>query len=794
MLDFIIPDQLAMVTLAVAYLLCICTCFMCITHRLAFKDYTRKKQLGIVVIYGISFWVVHPLILLSERTVTLTETTILLMVLTVPLTCAALWVALAMGAKIEISSIQFLLGSFIIGTLIFTLDVTLYMLTFADTLDINGLILTYSYLLVGCIAGAVLRFLLILNNETELDEIKKWHFAGAVTIGIALASIPNVIKASLTVGKELTNLTLTFDSIFFALLINIVALIVLILVPDLLGDNQRKKTKLALLTNRAEYHSLFFNHPDAVFAIDQEERFIRMNETARQTLNQTEATLPPSLALKDVLKSRTYVKVKSYLKQAFDGIGSEFHLYTADDRYFQVTLLPLEFEGQTAAYAILKDQTDPKKYQEQIQHFAFHDDLTGLKNRRGFFVELEEINHPFSIVMIDFDHFKRINDIYGHDYGDLLLKELARRMKHRFLRPFSIARIGGDEFAMIYSGEDEEALVNACRKFLDDFSEPIQVGGRLCYMTPSIGFAHSIADEKPAAIVSYADYAMFQSKNNGRNQIQLFKPEMKERLERKKVLEKGLPHAILNDELFLVYQPILNTVSARIEAVEALVRWEHPKLGLISPGEFIPTAEDIGEIAHLEEWVVTTACEEVKKWNESLAEPVRLSVNLSMKHIEQTDIHLFVKDRLTQTGFSPEWMTIELTETTLMRREKETVKSIEKLKEMGVAVYLDDFGTGYSSLNYIMRLPLDGVKLDRLFLQKMKQDNEHYTLVHSLITMKHKLGLEVVAEGVETKDHLHMLEKMGCEKIQGYYIAKPLHHQVCLNMVKSGILPAAEIV
>ncbi|WP_026688513.1 putative bifunctional diguanylate cyclase/phosphodiesterase [Alteribacter aurantiacus] len=780
-----ILNQIAVSFLATAYLLCIWTCFMCIKHRLAFKDYTKKKQLAIVTKYGVTFWIVHPLTLLSEGTVSLSGTAVLLMIMTIPLTCSALWVALAMGAKVEISSAQFLIGSAMIGTLIYVLDVSLYALAFIDTLDANGLILIYSYLLVCCIAGAVLRFLLILNNETEQDEIRRWHIVGAITIGVALTSIPNVIKASLTAGQELTNFTLSFDSIFFSLLVNIVALIVLILVPDLFGDNQRKKTKLDLLTNRAEYHSLFFNHPDAVFALDKQERFIRMNEKAKETIRHTGLTSDSPLLLKDVLTSRTYVQVTKYLKQAFGGKGSEFHLYTADDRYFQVTLLPLKAESQTAAYAILKDQTESKKSQEQIQHFAYHDDLTGLRNRRGFFDELDKVEEPFSIIMIDFDHFKRINDIYGHEYGDLLLKELARRMRNRFKKGFSIARIGGDEFALIYQGHDHNLMFEKCREFLQDFFEPIHVGGRLCYMTPSMGVAHAITGEERSTIVNYADYAMFKSKNNGRNQIQIFKPEMRDQLERKKILEQDLPHAILNNELFLVYQPILNTKSNDFCAVETLVRWNHPKIGLISPAEFIPIAEDIGEIAHLEEWVMDTGCREVAKWNGKLHEPVMLSVNISMKHMEQTDIHNFVKERIERADFDPELLIIELTETTLMRRQKETGQSIEKLKDMGVTVYLDDFGTGYSSLNYLNSLPLDGVKLDRLFLRKMEQANEHYTLVDSLISMKRKLGLVVVAEGVETKEHLLMLQRMGCEKIQGYYISKPLVKEKCFHLLQS---------
>ncbi|TMW70138.1 sensor domain-containing protein [Alteribacter natronophilus] len=790
MIQFDIPNTTAALLLFSAYIICVLTCFYCIKHRMSFRSYPRKKKVRITVFYGTMFWLVHPLILMSEGSIYVSGMTAAIVVLTVPFTWAALWIALSVASKNEVATLHFLVGTFLMGTMIFTLDSVLYSLSFSETLSVNWLILGYSFFMVLCISGAVLRFLLILNDETEEMEKRRWQIAGAVSIGVALSSIPHMIKASLTAGYTLTNFSFSLESIFFSLFINLLALIVLILVPDLFGDTQRKKTKMALLTNRAEYHSLFFNHPDAVFAIDHNERFIRMNETAKRTINRFSGNVS-DICLQDVVTGPTYEKVKIYLSRAFEGRGSEFDLDLTGDRFFKVIILPLKMGNRTGAYAIVKDQTDSKKHETRIQHFAYHDDLTGLKNRRGFFQTLEQQNHPFSVVMIDFDHFKRINDVYGHDYGDLLLKELARRMNHRFGEFHEIARLGGDEFALLCRGDDRDALFEACTVFLRDFEEPIHIGGRLCYMTPSIGVAHSIDGERNNTVVSLADYAMFEAKNTGRNQLKVFEPSMKEDMERKKILEQDLPHAILNDELYIVYQPIWNVSDSRVGTVEALVRWQHPQLGAISPAEFIPVAEDLGEIAHLEEFVVTTACREVLNWNRSFEKPVCLSVNISMKHIEQTDIHQFITGRLNATGFPPECLTIELTETTLMQREGNTVEAVERLKSMGVTVHLDDFGSGYSSLNYLMQLPLNGVKLDRLFLQKMKKDNEHYTLVQSLISLKQKLGLDVVAEGVETEDHLRMLEEMGCQNIQGYYIARPLKGADCMTLLRGQTEEAA---
>lgn len=425
-----------------------------------------------------------------------------------------------------------------------------------------------------------------------------------------------------------------------------------------------------------------------------------------------------------------------------------------------------------------------ERMQDELSYAAFHDELTRLKNRGYFMGRIQAALNgngdghvgAATVLYLDLDRFKYVNDGMGHHAGDILLKSVAERLKACIDPDAVIARIGGDEFAILLTGADHEAqAIETARRVTRALSVPTEIDGQPLFTSCSIGIAsldaqHSIAED----LIRDADVAMYAAKNKGRGSWAVFDLSMRQASINMLVMQNALKHAIARDEFYLVYQPIFSIASEAVVGVEALVRWRHPTLGNISPDVFISVAEDIGVAGDLGRWVMRNACREVKGWNSGTQGKIKLNVNVSGVELNRRDFAAQVADIVQETGFDAHSLQIEITESVFLHEPEMVAETLEELRAQGIRVALDDFGTGYSSLGYIDRYPIDSIKIDRSFVTRMMKHERSVAIVKSILSLGQALDLAIVAEGVETVGQLEQLRKLGCPYAQGFLLSPPV--------------------
>lgn len=456
--------------------------------------------------------------------------------------------------------------------------------------------------------------------------------------------------------------------------------------------------------------------------------------------------------------------------------------FTADIRLSQVTGATTE---DPAHYIwMLIDISERKQLEERMRHIAQHDALTGLPNRLALLVRLAQLlpesrRHQWkiAIMFIDLDRFKIINDTLGHQIGDELLREVACRLSNAIRETDYVARLGGDEFVIILPGinapADAAAIAN---KIIWKLSTSINADGHELHTSPSIGIS-IFPDDGPDAdtIMRNADMAMYQAKAAGRNNYQFFTDEMNQATANRLDLEHKLRHALNRNEFSLCYQPQFAADGSRPTGVEALIRWHHPTDGLIPPDRFIPIAEETELIVGIGEWVLRNACREMKSWQDKGLSPIRIAVNVSTRQLRRRDFCNTVAGALAESGLPAEYLELEITESSVMENPEESIEILQQIQRMGVTLAIDDFGTGYSSLAYLKRFPIDHLKIDRSFVTDIETDLNDRAIALGTIALAHSLGLNVIAEGVETSDQLELLRSNGCDEVQGYFFSKPLN-------------------
>ena len=436
----------------------------------------------------------------------------------------------------------------------------------------------------------------------------------------------------------------------------------------------------------------------------------------------------------------------------------------------------LETDIATKTYEI-------KKQKEVLYVQAHHDALTGLPNRVLFNDRLghgieQAKRHKTKIALffIDLDHFKQINDSLGHPIGDRVLIAVTERLKAKIRKEDTLARLGGDEFTIIIEDLKEIQDVSLlAQKILDVLMQPIHIEGHTLYISCSIGISLYPQDDIDANnLIKYADAAMYKAKEEGRNNFQFYSSEMTELALERVVMETNLRQALKKEEFILYYQSQVDANSGKLTGIEALIRWQHPALGLVSPMKFIALAEETGLIVEIDRWVMKTAMKQVTKWYQEGLEPGVLAINLSMRELRSNDFIEILQENMADIGFKPEWLELEVTEGQVMINPEETIIKLEQISNMGIKIVIDDFGTGYSSLAYLKRLPVDKLKIDQSFVKGLPDDKEDVAIVKAIIALSKSLGLEFVAEGVETDAQKEFLVKCGCENQQGYYYCKPM--------------------
>ncbi len=441
-------------------------------------------------------------------------------------------------------------------------------------------------------------------------------------------------------------------------------------------------------------------------------------------------------------------------------------------------------DGSFQGYrGVSRDITTTALAELKVQELARIDSLTGLPNRNMFLAEIERAiartrRHglPFAVCFIDLDRFKSINDTLGHAAGDQLLREMAGRLRGVLRTTDLVARLGGDEFVVLLEGKAGVADLGVIgNKMLAALSEPLTLGPALVQLSGSIGISCHPADGDDAAtLLRNADAAMYQAKSRGKNNVQIYTSQLAEEASRAFELESQLRLALAREELLLHFQPKIDLASGRLCSVEALLRWNHPLRGAVSPGDFIPLAEERGLIVPIGRWVVQAACRQIRSWRDAGFTPVPVAVNLSARQFASDTLVADIEDALTRYDVSPSELEFELTESALMAEPDRAAEVLERLGRMGIGIAIDDFGTGYSSLSYLKRFRARQVKIDRSFIHGLPGDRDDVAITQAVIAMAHSLGLGVVAEGVETSDQLETLRAMGCDQAQGFLLGRPM--------------------
>lgn len=474
---------------------------------------------------------------------------------------------------------------------------------------------------------------------------------------------------------------------------------------------------------------------------------------------------------------------KSY-EQAFEG-NTITYSYPLKNRYLLSTISPIYENGKIVELiGCCNDITELNKAQNEMKFMAFHDTLTNLPNRRKFNRDITYfINHSqqktrLALFFINLNRFKHVNDSLGHQVGDRLLKAVTKRLLTTIRGNEKLYRFTGDQFIITHIDMDENVLLeHLAKSFLSVFDKPFQVDEALSlYSTGSIGVSvYPDHGQDAETLLKNAEVAMNAAKTQKINTYCEYQPHMNRHFDEYLLIENYLPVALKNDEFDLHFQPKLDLKTNSINGMEALLRWNHPILGNVPPGTFIPIAEDAGLIIQLDEWVLKKACLQIKKWNnDGLQHPLRVAVNISPHHFGHPNFAEMVKKVITETNIDPEWLELEITESAFMENTAECVECIKRLRETGVSVSIDDFGTGYSSLTYLRNFPINHLKIDQSFIKEMIRNSQDIAIVKAIIYLAHELKVKVVAEGVEEKESLECLRLLGCDEIQGYYVGRPV--------------------
>ncbi len=543
------------------------------------------------------------------------------------------------------------------------------------------------------------------------------------------------------------------------------------------------------------FHRLADNAIIGIYIL-QDERFVFANPKMADMFGRTRDWFAHRARLEDVIAPQDLAEARAQIARRLTGQETAV-VYEARGQHESGRTLWLEIhgasmtlQGRTAMIGAMLDIT-PRKALEQaretqyitrLRHQATHDGLTGLSNRERLLDRMAlateaaaQSGRLAAVLLLDLHQFKVVNDSLGHAAGDVLLQTVAQRLQGAVRATDTVARLGGDEFVILLQGlrsADEAAAV--ARKVFDALAAPVKVDGRHIHVGASMGIAlfpqHGTLDE----LLKHADLAMYQAKREGRDTFRFYKHEMGVASQRRLTLETELRRALDHGGLSLAYQPKIDLQSQRMVGAEALLRWKHPQLGNISPCEIVTLAEETGLIHPLGEWVMHTACAQLRHWQDEGRAPFTLSVNVSAKQFVGHDLVATVKRVIEATGINPRLLDLELTETVLMEHVRATEPVMQQLKDLGVTLSLDDFGTGYSSLNYLRQLPVDTVKLDRTFLSQLTLSATARTLTASIVHLAHDLGMSLVAEGVETPEQLEFLQLQGCDMGQGYLWSPPV--------------------
>lgn len=490
------------------------------------------------------------------------------------------------------------------------------------------------------------------------------------------------------------------------------------------------------------------------------------------------------------------------MRQPFDrsmGEGRELcgrHKLGHDFRV-EISLTPITSDEKSYVIASVVDITTRVENERRINQLINFDPLTGLPNRNLLNDRVSQAikgaargQMHVAILFLDLDHFKNVNDTLGHTVGDALLVDVGKRLKASVRENDTVARMGGDEFVLVLSSADASAAAAVSEKLLETLSQPYKIGIYSLTATPSIGIAMYPEDGTDfGELYKHADTAMYQAKQDGRNGYRFFTPEMQAHTARMLILEGAMRQALELEQFYLHYQPQLSSDGKKVVGVEALLRWQHPEFGLISPAEFIPLAESNGQIIPIGNWVLRTAVYQLRAWLDDGLPPMVMAVNLSAVQFRHQNLPTLVTETLTEANLAPEYLELELTEGVTMSNPQSAIAIMDDLHSRGVRMSIDDFGTGYSSLSYLKKFKVYKLKIDQSFVRDIATDADDRAIVSAIVQMAHSVGFVTIAEGVETPAQQQFLVEQGCDEVQGYLFSKPLCPEKAAAFIKATIEP-----
>nr|WP_275580272.1 EAL domain-containing protein [Metabacillus crassostreae] len=530
------------------------------------------------------------------------------------------------------------------------------------------------------------------------------------------------------------------------------------------------------------YKSLVDHNMDAVFSINLSSEILTVNPSVLRLLNSNQNAIEGN-SIFDLFEAQDVKPLRNAFHQTIDGNsveGEAILLYKNKKLNVHYKTVPIIINGKVnGIFFILRDITEKTKQSEMIEHMAYHDPLTGLLNRSALKSDLKHIlqfnnKQSVAVMYIDLDRFKMLNDILGHNSGDLLLIEVSKRLSDLVGPLYSVYRHGGDEFIIVLPDTDRKKAKLVADQLIQKFKEPFYLDEILYFISLSIGISMFPEDcNDDDSLITKADKALFVVKQRNRAQYLFYDNEMDKNTNELLEIETGLRRAIEHEELTLFYQPQIDLSSNKVVSFEALLRWNHPKLGNVSPGVFIPIAEESGLIIPIGEWVIEEACKQILSWQEEGYPETTIAINLSAKQFQQPHLIDMIESLFKTYKISPKHIEFEITEGSLQDAE-EALKMITRLKKLGVMISVDDFGTGFSSLMYLKQFPIDTLKIDQSFIKDVLLDKKDEAIVTTILHLAEHLGLTVVAEGIETDEQLDFLSNLKCHKGQGYLFSRPI--------------------
>ncbi|WP_042222313.1 bifunctional diguanylate cyclase/phosphodiesterase [Oceanobacillus manasiensis] len=745
--------------------------------------------------FGFGIWSMHFIAMLAFHLSIEVSYNVVLVVLSILLAVLASGIAFFIVSK-ELTKRRFMLiGAFFIGTGIVSMHyIGMDAMQMEATIVYNHFLLILSFIIAYLTSWAALYLLFYFQKDSSRFSLRVRKVISSVVMGMAISGMhyTGMAAADFTTMHEhhaMHNMGGTINSTIMAYTVGVgMAVILGIVLVSIYFDRrlQLKTSELEFIDNI--YQSFVMNASDAVILSNGNNKIISWNKAAEEIFGYKAVEAlgqDVEIMIPERFRQAHREKVKPYLNSnQTSNTGKPVEVLglkkDGTELPIELSFSTLKREEETYFSRIIRDISERKKAEEQINELVYRDPLTDLPNRRLFNNYLSKCIEQASfdgqilaVLFIDLDRFKNINDSLGHATGDSLLKEMARRMEACIGKKDMLARQGGDEYILIFPHTSHKEIANTAQAILESINQPFFHEQNELIISGSIGISIYPEDGMDAeTLVKHADISMYRAKELGKNNYQFFTSDMNDIIANKMNLELGLRKALVNDEFVLHYQPQVDVKTGNIKGMEALIRWQHPDLGLVPPNKFIPLAEETGLIIPIGKWVMQTACEQAKKWEALIDRPLRVSVNISALQFQQSDFTSVVKEVLQTTNFPASSLELELTES-IVQDPEHALPVMMELKEMGVLLSLDDFGTGYSSLSYLRSFPLDTLKIDKLFIDNMHHVKDE-AIVSTIISMANSLELNVIAEGVETNDQLHSLTGKACDEYQGYLFSKPI--------------------